>query len=85
MQLKSLIVSAFVASAAAATQRCAAPEPTEEQIEMAQQMAIDEASHLMATGEQFHIEATISTNVYFHVVATGTTEAAGYLSVCVRL
>ncbi|KAK9418446.1 putative Extracellular metalloprotease [Seiridium unicorne] len=79
MQLKPLIFSAFVASAAA-VQRCAAPEPTEEQLEISMQMAADEANHLAATGDQFHIEATIATNVYFHVVASGTTVAAGYLT-----
>ncbi|KAF3026631.1 hypothetical protein E8E14_014465 [Neopestalotiopsis sp. 37M] len=79
MQLKSMVVSAFVATAAA-KQRCAAPDPTAEQLEISRQMAIQEANHLTATGEQFSAQATIETNVYFHVVASGTTEAAGYLS-----
>lgn len=74
MQLKSMVVSAFVASAAA-KQRCAAPEPTAEQLDMAVQMSIQEAENSFST------QATIETNVYFHVVASGTTEAAGYLSV----
>ncbi|KAI4602390.1 hypothetical protein KJ359_009633 [Pestalotiopsis sp. 9143b] len=73
MQLKSMVVSAFVASAAA-KQRCAAPEPTAEQLDMAVQMSIQEAENSFST------QATIETNVYFHVVASGTTEAAGYLS-----
>ena len=82
MQLKSMVVSAFVATAAA-KQRCAAPDPTAEQLEISRQMAIQEANHLTATGEQFSAQATIETNVYFHVVASGTTEAAGYLSVSI--
>jgi hypothetical protein len=80
MQLKPLIFSALAATAAA-KQRCAAPEPTEEQLEVSKQMALEEANHLMATGDQFQVEASISVNVYFHVVASGTTVAAGYLSV----
>lgn len=78
MQLKSLIVSAFAVTAAA-KQRCTAPEPTEEQLEISRQMAIEEASILAE--DSMSIQATISTNVYFHVVASGTTVAAGYLTV----
>lgn len=80
MQLKSIVLSALMGSAAA-IQRCSAPDPTQEQIDISVQMQIDEASHLSATGDQMHIAATIATNVYFHVVASGQTEASGYLSV----
>ncbi|KAH6659022.1 extracellular metalloprotease [Truncatella angustata] len=73
MQLKSLIVSAFVASAAA-KERCVAPAPTEEQLEVSRQMAIEEAT------QDFAIQATISTNVYFHIIASSTSASAGYLS-----
>lgn len=81
MQLRSLVISGFVASAAAAVQRCSAPEPTEEQLSVMKQMQIEEQAHLATFGEQMNVQATITANVYFHVVASGTTEAAGYLSV----
>ncbi|KAI0133013.1 metalloprotease [Xylariales sp. AK1849] len=79
MQL-TLFASAFAASAAAEVLRCSAPGPTEEQREVARQMAIEEANYLSATNQGMHIEATIATDVYFHVIASSKTVAAGYLT-----
>ncbi|KAI1849374.1 hypothetical protein JX265_012066 [Neoarthrinium moseri] len=79
MQFKAFTIAALVASAAA-KQRCAAPAPTEQQIEASRQMKIQEDNYAAVAGESMHIQATINTNVYWHVIASARTVAAGWLS-----
>jgi hypothetical protein len=87
MYLKALILTAFAAASIIAVptvndaRTCGTPEPTEEQLQISGQMAIQEAQYLAENGTRFKAQAAINVNVYFHVVATAKTVAGGYLTV----
>ncbi|CCF40023.1 hypothetical protein CH063_10702 [Colletotrichum higginsianum] len=82
-----LAVLAAVASAAVTGERgrlgCGTHEPTPEQIEIAKQLAEQEAAAANATSGEFSLAAaaTINVNTYFHVVASSQTVANGYITV----
>ncbi|OBR06816.1 Metalloprotease [Colletotrichum higginsianum IMI 349063] len=81
-----LAVLAAVASAAVTGERgrlgCGTHEPTPEQIEIAKQLAEQEAAAANATSGEFSLAAaaTINVNTYFHVVASSQTVANGYIT-----
>jgi hypothetical protein len=87
MQLKATILSALLAStvsaAVAGTKHkvfsCGTKEPSAEHIKISQKFAAQEKEFAAAGG--LSTAATISVDVYFHVVASSTAEADGYVTV----
>jgi len=80
MQLKAFFLAAIAASQAIAQRACGAPEPTEEEIAIAKSFYQVEKEARLA-GNAVSAAATISVNVYFHVLATSTSASGGYLTV----
>jgi hypothetical protein len=87
MRFTALIFAALAASGVIAVpavgdiRTCGTPHPTEEQLEVSRQMAVQEAAFLAENGTNFKAQAAINANVYFHVVASAKTVAGGYLTV----
>lgn len=82
MQNVLFILGALVASCVAATPRsCGAPDPTEEQISLAQNFFKVEQEARLA-GNAVSAAQTIEVNVYFHVLSTSNATEDGYISVC---
>lgn len=80
MLFKAVFLAALAATHAAAQRACGAPEPTEEEIAIAKQFYQIEKEARLA-GNATSAAATISVNVYFHVLATANSAAGGYLTV----
>lgn len=82
MQAKQLLLLAMAAVGVVGERACGTPEPTEEQIAQAKTfLALEKEARLAGNATTFAAAATISVNVYFHVVAASQTTAGGYLSV----
>ncbi|KAH6639290.1 extracellular metalloprotease [Boeremia exigua] len=79
MQLKTLLVSLLVSSAAA-KRSCGTPNATAEQIQVAQNLQILEAESNASGARLAAAAATINIKVYWHVTATARTVASGYLT-----
>jgi hypothetical protein len=87
MQLKATILSALLATTASAAVagakakvfNCGTKEPSAEHIQISQHFAAQEKE--FAASGNFSIAATISVDVYFHVVASSTAVADGYVTV----
>lgn len=79
MQIKSALLAGLAASSAAAIRACGAPSPTEEQIEVAKEFAVEEEAVRIAGNSTRR--AAINVNVYFHVLASSSSVSGGYLSV----
>lgn len=80
MQMRQIFALAVTAmGVASAKERCAAPEPTEAQIEASKKFLEQEREARLAGN--LTTRATIEVNVYFHVVASAQTTAGGYLTV----
>lgn len=91
MQNIIFVLGALVASCVAATPRsCGAPEPTEEQIALAENFYKIEQEARLA-GNAVSAAQTIEVNVYFHVLSLSNATEDGYISVsnqaymCARL
>lgn len=78
MQFKTFLFTAFAATGAIAQRSCGTPKPTEEQIQIAQNLQILE-SESSISGESARL-APITVNVYWHVTATSTSVSGGYLT-----
>lgn len=78
MQIRSLLLAGVAASGALAERICGAPEPSAEQLAIANSFAVQEAMALAAGN--LTERATITVNTYFHVLASSTSVSGGYLS-----
>ncbi|KAH7401284.1 metalloprotease [Pyrenochaeta sp. MPI-SDFR-AT-0127] len=78
MQLKALLFTALAATGVIAQRSCGTPKPTEEQVQIAQNLQILE-SEAALSGKSARL-APISINVYWHVTATSTSVSGGYLT-----
>lgn len=86
MYLSSILLSALAASStmAAVTPKlfsCGTAEPTEEHKKLSLALAIKEKEQALASNDTFTTMATISVDVYFHVVAASTALSDGYVTV----
>lgn len=85
MYVKSVLLPALFAAlaSAAATPKpfgCGTSEPSADHVKISQKFAAQEKEFAASGG--LSIMATISVDVYFHVVASSTTVANGYITVC---
>lgn len=91
MQIKSIVLSALVAATTSAHSRrqtgprsfgCDAPLPSEAQLSIAAELAEQEAfMSTNATALAERQSQSLVVDVYFHVVASSTAAADGYVSV----
>jgi hypothetical protein len=80
MQLKSILLTLF-ATSAAAQRSCGTRDPTEEQLQIAQNFQILENEAQVAGNMSSIAEAaTINVKVYWHVTATSNSVSGGYLT-----
>lgn len=89
MQVKSALLSALAASSALAAVApklfsCGTKEPTEEHKLLSLALAGKEKEMALASNDTFTTMATISVDVYFHVVAASTALSDGYVTVSVH-
>lgn len=80
MRFTALFLSALTASSAVAIRTCGALIPTDEQKLISQNFQLQEASERRFAFPNSTISANITVNIYWHVVATSTSESGGYLS-----
>ncbi|KAF6827803.1 Extracellular metalloprotease [Colletotrichum musicola] len=79
MQIKSLLAAAFLATSAAAVRTCGTADPTEVELQAAENFRLMEASSRRpANGTR--AAGPIKINVYWHVVSTSQTTAGGYIA-----
>ncbi|ORY56354.1 uncharacterized protein BCR38DRAFT_355844 [Pseudomassariella vexata] len=78
MQFKSLLLGALAATSALAYRACGAPDPTEDQMEVAHSFSIQEEAARIAGNVTKR--ADINVKVYFHVLASSTSVSGGYIS-----
>lgn len=81
MYLKTLFLTVLAVSGAAAKRSCGTPKPTEEQVQIAQNLQIIESEASFAgNSSRLAAAATINVKVYWHVTATSTAVSGGYLT-----
>ena len=86
MHVKSALLSALAASSTMAAVApklfsCGTPEPSEEHKKLSLALATQEKEMALASNDTFTTMATISVDVYFHVVAASTALSDGYVTV----
>ncbi|KAL6705994.1 hypothetical protein ACN47E_006096 [Coniothyrium glycines] len=80
MKLSSIFSLSVAVSGATAQRSCGTPTPTEEQIQIAQNMQILEAQALLDSNSTRIAAASINVNIYWHVTANSSTVSGGYLT-----
>ncbi|KAJ0359154.1 hypothetical protein COL154_008564 [Colletotrichum chrysophilum] len=79
MQLKSFLVAASMVASAFAKRTCGTDEPTEVDLQVAQDFKLMESSARLA-GNGSRAAGPIQINVYWHVVASSQSVSGGYLT-----
>ncbi|KAL0260986.1 hypothetical protein SLS55_004678 [Diplodia seriata] len=79
MQFKISFVAVMMAATAMARDRCAAPEPSEELLEVSREMGLREAAAREA-GISARQSGSITVDTWFHVVAASNSVANGYIT-----
>ncbi|KAJ0332567.1 hypothetical protein COL922a_011285 [Colletotrichum nupharicola] len=79
MQLKSFLVAASMLASAFAKRTCGTDEPTEVDLQVAQDFKLMESSARLA-GNGSRAAGPIQINVYWHVVASSQSVSGGYLT-----
>ncbi|KKY18974.1 putative metalloprotease 1 precursor [Diplodia seriata] len=79
MQFKISFVAVMMAATAMARDRCAAPEPSEELLEVSRDMGLREAAAREA-GISARQSGSITVDTWFHVVAASNSVANGYIT-----
>ncbi|KAI9167538.1 metalloprotease [Paramyrothecium foliicola] len=76
--MKSIFALAFLATTVVAVRRCGSENPSAQHIAISKAFAEQEAAFSLQSDGNYSIQATVPT--YFHIVATSTRPADGYLS-----
>lgn len=81
MKLLNFVLSLALVSITTAQRNCGTPDPTDEQVQIAQNLQIlEEEAALDGNSSRIAAAATINVKVYWHVTATSSSVSGGYLS-----
>jgi hypothetical protein len=81
MHLQPLFLSLLSASFAIAKRTCGTPPPTDEQVQIAQNLQIlEEEARLAGNSSRLAVAAGFNVKVYWHVTATSNSVSGGYLT-----